>query len=93
MSWAFKFDTTAVFTNKPNDTIAGVTAAGRIRNERTPISPEELDIDRAEIRRRNLIPAEDMPYKMGLIFRDGAPVIYDSGDYPECQAMAVERAR
>ena len=23
-----------------------------------------------------------MPYKMGLIFRDGAPVVYDSGDYP-----------
>ena len=93
---AFKFDTTAVFTNKPPTT--PLRGAGRpqavFAMERTlDLVARELDIDRAEIRRQNLIPAEEMPYKMGLIFRDGAPVIYDSGDYPECQAMAVERAR
>ena len=26
-----------------------------------------------------------MPYKVGIIFRDGRPVTYDSGDYPTCQ--------
>jgi carbon-monoxide dehydrogenase large subunit len=30
-----------------------------------------------------------MPYKVGIIFRDGRPVTYDSGDYPACQAAAL----
>jgi carbon-monoxide dehydrogenase large subunit len=30
-----------------------------------------------------------MPYKVGLVFRDGKPVIYDSGDYPKCQDVAL----
>ncbi|PPR63869.1 MAG: Caffeine dehydrogenase subunit alpha [Alphaproteobacteria bacterium MarineAlpha4_Bin2] len=91
----FKFDTTAVFTNKPATT--PLRGAGRpqavFAMERTlDLVARELNIDRAEIRRRNLIPAEAMPYKMGLIFRDGAPVIYDSGDYPKCQSMALKAA-
>ncbi|MEE8332774.1 MAG: molybdopterin cofactor-binding domain-containing protein, partial [Alphaproteobacteria bacterium] len=49
-------------------------------------------LDPAEIRRRNLIPPESMPYDVGLIFRDGKPVTYDSGDYPRCQAEAIARA-
>jgi len=50
-----------------------------------------LGLDPAEIRRRNLIPPEQMPYKVGLIFRDGKPVTYDSGDYPRCQAEALTK--
>jgi carbon-monoxide dehydrogenase large subunit len=42
----------------------------------------ELGIDRAEIRRRNFIRPEQMPYPVGLTFRDGKPIVYDSGDYP-----------
>lgn len=41
----------------------------------------ELDIDRAEIRRRNLIPPEKMPYSKPLKARSGAAITYDSGDY------------
>lgn len=90
---AFKFDTTAIFTNKPPTT--PLRGAGRpqavFAMERTlDLVAETLGIDPAEIRRRNLIPAEAMPYKMGLIFRDGAPVIYDSGDYPKCQSMVLD---
>ena len=33
-----------------------------------------------------------MPYKMGLIFRDGSPIIYDSGDYPACHDKALALA-
>ena len=33
-----------------------------------------------------------MPYKVGIIFRDGRPVTYDSGDYPSAQAGALARA-
>ena len=50
---------------------------------------DKLGIDRAEIRHRNLIPASEMPYALGLIFRDGKPMKYDSGDYPKCQSEAL----
>ena len=49
----------------------------------------ELNIDRAELRRRNFIQPEQMPYSVGLTFRDGKPLIYDSGDYPKGQSEAL----
>jgi carbon-monoxide dehydrogenase large subunit len=50
----------------------------------------ELGIDRAEVRRRNLIPAAEMPYKKPLKSRGGLQVVLDSGDYPKCHAMALD---
>ena len=41
-----------------------------------------LGMDPAELRRRNLIRPEDMPYVSGLTYRDGAPIVYDPADYP-----------
>ena len=41
----------------------------------------ELDIDRAVVRERNFIRPDEMPYDHGLIFQDGRPLIYDSGDF------------
>jgi len=52
----------------------------------------ELKLDTAEVRRRNFIQPGQMPYNVGIIFRDGRPVTYDSGDYPACQAAALEAA-
>ncbi|SAK85941.1 aldehyde oxidase [Caballeronia pedi] len=51
-----------------------------------------LGMDRAELRWRNLIQPEQMPYDAGFIYRDGSPLRYDSGDYPACQNAALERA-
>jgi len=51
-----------------------------------------LAIDPAALRARNLIRPEQMPYAVGLVFRDGKPLTYDSGDYPACQVKAVELA-
>ncbi len=53
----------------------------------------ELGIDRAEVRRRNLIPAEKMPYEKPLTSRSGARIVYDSGDYPRCQADILKAVR
>ena len=52
----------------------------------------EVKLDRAEVRRRNLIPADKMPYSLPLKERSGAPIEYDSGDYPACQAEVLEAA-
>jgi len=45
-----------------------------------------LGLDRALVRERNFIQPEEMPYDHGLIFQDGRPLIYDSGDYPAALA-------
>jgi aerobic carbon-monoxide dehydrogenase large subunit len=42
----------------------------------------DLRLDRTVVRERNLIQPDEMPYDQGLIFQDGRPLIYDSGDYP-----------
>ena len=53
---------------------------------------ETLGLDPAEARARNLIPADAFPYPVGMWFRDGAPLTYDSGDYPELLRHALELA-
>jgi aerobic carbon-monoxide dehydrogenase large subunit len=49
-----------------------------------------LKLDRAEVRQRNLVPAEKMPYVTPLKTRAGSPVAYDSGDFPRCLDMATQ---
>jgi len=50
----------------------------------------ELKRDRAEVRRRNLVPPEKMPYVTPLKTRAGSPVALDSGDFPSLQRTALE---
>jgi carbon-monoxide dehydrogenase large subunit len=40
-----------------------------------------LGMDPAELRRRNLVRREEMPYRTGLTYRDGVPITYDPADY------------
>jgi carbon-monoxide dehydrogenase large subunit len=42
----------------------------------------ELGLEPAEVRLRNMIRADEMPYAMGMPYRDGQPIAYDGGDYP-----------
>jgi aerobic carbon-monoxide dehydrogenase large subunit len=49
----------------------------------------ELGIDRAEVRRRNLVPTAKMPYEKPLKNRAGAPLVLDSGDYHACQEKVL----
>ncbi len=52
-----------------------------------------LKIDRAEIRRRNLIQPGDLPLDRGRTEFAGAySVLYDEGDYPRCFEAAVKLA-
>jgi carbon-monoxide dehydrogenase large subunit len=52
----------------------------------------ELGIERAEIRRRNLVPADAMPYETPMQARSDAKIVYDSGDFPACLELALEKA-
>ena len=49
----------------------------------------ELDLDRAEIRLKNMIPGDEMPYKKPLKTRAGITITYDSGDFPKAQKMTM----
>jgi carbon-monoxide dehydrogenase large subunit len=40
-----------------------------------------LDMDPAELRRRNYLTAADLPYEIQIPYRDGNPLVYDSGDF------------
>jgi carbon-monoxide dehydrogenase large subunit len=41
----------------------------------------ELRMDPAELRRKNYLSEADMPYELGIPYRDGNPLVYDSGDF------------
>src|SRR5712671_4104386 len=93
---AYALDVTVAYTNKvPTTPVRGagrpqaVFAMERLMDR----AARELHLDPAEIRRRNLIGASEMPYPVGLMFRDGKPVVYDSGDYPAAfdKALALSR--
>ena len=53
---------------------------------------DDLGLGRDEVRRRNLISPQQMPYVTPVRTRDGLPMTYDSGDYPECQRRALAAA-
>ena len=50
----------------------------------------KLDLDPAEVRHRNLIPVEQMPYTIPLTNRDGTLTTYDTGNYPEALEAATD---
>jgi CO/xanthine dehydrogenase Mo-binding subunit len=52
----------------------------------------ELGLDPAEVRRRNFIQADELPYDIGLPYRDGNPLVYDSGDFPATLEQALQAA-
>jgi len=41
----------------------------------------ELRMDPADLRRKNYLTQADMPYELGIPYRDGNPLVYDSGDF------------
>lgn len=52
----------------------------------------ELDLDRGEVRRRNFIPADAMPYEKKLHARSGLPVVIDTGEYETVQQKVMDHA-
>lgn len=88
-------DLRVVYTNK--NATSPVRGAGRpqavFAMERImDKAAHSLGLDRSLIREINFVKPEQMPYNNGFIYRDGKPMVYDTGDYPRCQAMALELA-
>ena len=61
---------------------AGRPEANFVMERLMDLGARRLGMDPADVRRRNLIRAADMPYRPGLTYKDGVAVSYDPGDYP-----------
>jgi carbon-monoxide dehydrogenase large subunit len=51
-----------------------------------------LDLDPVELRLRNLLRPDELPYRAGILYRDGEPLVLDGGDYPAALRRAAELA-
>jgi aerobic carbon-monoxide dehydrogenase large subunit len=93
---AYALEAKVVLTNRVPTTV--VRGAGRPQAVFTMERlmdrvARELELDRAELRSRNMIRPEQMPYSVGLLFRDGKPLVYASGDFPKSQVRALDLSR
>src|SRR5579871_6046154 len=89
---AYELEVTVAYTNKVPTT--PVRGAGRpqavfVMERLLDRAARELKLDPAELRRRNLIGPDEMPYAVGLTFRDGKPLVYHGGDFPRGQTTAL----
>jgi carbon-monoxide dehydrogenase large subunit len=88
-------DVKAVVTNKtPNAPYRG---AGRpetvfAMDRAVDCLARQLAMDPAELRRKNYIRADELPYDFGMPYRDGNPLVYDTGDFPAALESALEVA-
>jgi carbon-monoxide dehydrogenase large subunit len=89
----FSVDGTVVLTTKAP--VVPVRGAGRpeatfVIERSMDLVARALGMDRAEIRRRNLIRPEEMPYDMGIPYRDTVPIRYERADFPAQLEAALE---
>jgi carbon-monoxide dehydrogenase large subunit len=90
-----RVDVQGVVTNKtPNAPYRG---AGRpetvfAMDRAVDCLARELRMDPAEIRRKNYIRADELPYDFGMPYRDGNPLVYDTGDFPAALEAALGAA-
>src|SRR6266852_3000350 len=77
-------DFTVLYTNKVP--VSPYRGAGRphavfIMERVMDCIARELDMDRLEVRSRNFIQPDEFPWDVGLVYQDGGPTKYDSGNY------------
>jgi aerobic carbon-monoxide dehydrogenase large subunit len=83
----------AVYTNKVTAMVvrgAGRPQAVYVMEKVIDRIARELNLDPAEVRRRNFIQKDHYPYRVGIIYRDNNPMEYDSGNYPACLEKSLE---
>ncbi|HLY22841.1 MAG TPA: xanthine dehydrogenase family protein molybdopterin-binding subunit [bacterium] len=89
------FEARSVVTNKTPH--APYRGAGRpeavfVMERMLDLLARRLEIDPADLRRRNIIRGDEMPYDAGFPYRDGHPCVYDSGDFAAALERALDRA-
>ncbi|MEX2408525.1 MAG: xanthine dehydrogenase family protein molybdopterin-binding subunit, partial [Rhodovibrionaceae bacterium] len=87
----YRCQAVAALTNKtPTGTLRapGMFEANFARERAVDRLAAQLGLDPAELRRRNLIRPEELPWNTGTESAN-RPVIYDSGDFPDVLARAL----
>jgi len=89
---AYRVEFTSLYTNTV--IVTPYRGAGRPQGvfamERTMDAiAAHLGIDRVAVRTVNFIQPDEMPYDHQLLFQDGRPLIYDSGDFPASLAKVL----
>jgi carbon-monoxide dehydrogenase large subunit len=69
-------------SGRPEATFARERALDRLARE--------LGLTPVELRRRNLLTAADLPHDTGLVYRDGAAIVYDGVDVLRCLDVALQ---
>ena len=91
----FEATSTIVMTNKtpmnPFRGVGHIQAAQAMEGTMDEIA-RERGLDPAEVRRRNMLRPDELPLELGVGNVLAGPVIYDSGDFPECLRQALELA-
>jgi carbon-monoxide dehydrogenase large subunit len=72
---------------------AGRPEAAFVMERMLDVGARRLGLDPAELRRRNLIRPEEMPYRPGMNYKDGVPICYDPADLPAAFEKALELLR
>jgi carbon-monoxide dehydrogenase large subunit len=88
-----QIDSLAVVTNKSPISAyrgAGQPEATFARERLLDIAAQRLELDPAELRRRNLLPSDMLPFDTGISSVDG-PVRFDSGDFTLALEMALRQ--
>ena len=83
----------AVYTNKVTAMVvrgAGRPQAVYVMETIMDRIARELNMDPAEVRRRNFIQIDEYPYSVGILYRDNNSLEYDSGNYPACLEEALK---
>jgi len=91
---SFSAEVVCALTNKsPTSTYRGAGAPeGTYARERLlDIAGHQIGIDPAELRLKNLLPPEALPYNAKLVAVEG-PITYDSGDFPAALRQALKKA-
>ena len=91
---AYEAHVRCVMTNKMG--VGTYRAPGRyescyFRERMLDMVAADLDMDPIELRRKNLIRPEEIPYELGPTRPGIASTVFDSGDYPRALEHALER--
>ncbi len=78
--------------------LGAVRGAGRpqgtyVMDRVVDLVARELKLDPVEIRFKNFVQPHEMPYSTGFPLPGGKTVTFDSGDYPSCLRLAMEKAK
>ena len=90
---AYHLKIAAVSTNKvPTSSVrgAGYPQGTFVMERALDAIADALAISRVEVRRRNLVQPDKMPYATPLQSRSGTSIVYDSGDFPKTLETALE---